>query len=361
LELGSGFNPEFTGAENVRLYGAVLGLSMAEIEMRYSDILAFAGIGDFVHQPLRTYSSGMAMRLAFAVAVSVEPRILIVDEALAVGDELFQRKCYSRIRQMQSTGCAILFVSHSGGQVIELCDRAVLLDDGECLGQGAPRDIVTGYHRLLYSPAPDRELARQAVRRSLEAGEPVAQRAAAAVRTTMSPEPEQRPQKPAEFYDPNLAPVSTVEYESRGARIGQPEITALDGTRVNCLSCGGEYNYVYAVVFERECFDVRFGMLIRSMAGMDLGAMGTAVPGRGIDCVTEGTTIVVKFRFRCSFLPGTYFMNAGCSGLVDGQDVFLHRRVDVACFRVLPQVHEEPRAGHVELSVESPCACWETL
>jgi lipopolysaccharide transport system ATP-binding protein len=153
LELGSGFNPEFTGRENVFLNGAILGLAHAEVRDRMPDILAFADIGEFVDHPVKTYSSGMALRLAFAVATAVAPRVLIVDEALAVGDEAFQRKCFARIEAIRETGAVVLFVSHSPQQVLELCDTALLLDHGEAIMQDEPRRVVAEYQRLLYAPA----------------------------------------------------------------------------------------------------------------------------------------------------------------------------------------------------------------
>src|SRR5439155_24116074 len=130
LELGAGFNPEFTGRENVYMNGAVLGLSQEEIDARFDDIAAFADIGDFIDQPVKTYSSGMYVRLAFAVSINVDPKILVVDEALAVGDELFQRKCYSRIENIKDSGATILLVTHSATPVAQMCAQALLLDRG---------------------------------------------------------------------------------------------------------------------------------------------------------------------------------------------------------------------------------------
>src|SRR3546814_8159183 len=127
LELGSGFNPEFSGRENAYLYGTVLGLARAHIEARFADIAAFAGIGEFMDQPVKTYSSGMYVRLAFAVAINATPEILVVDEALSVGDEAFQRKCFARLDQIRDAGATVLFVSHSAGPGIYLCDRAYQL------------------------------------------------------------------------------------------------------------------------------------------------------------------------------------------------------------------------------------------
>ena len=141
LELGAGFNPEFSGEENIFLNGAILGYSEADMRARYDAIARFAGLGDFLAQPVKTYSSGMAVRLAFAIATATEPDIFIVDEALAVGDEAFQRKCYARIRDMQEAGCTILFVSHAAQAVVDLCHRALLIDAGELLMDGAPNLI----------------------------------------------------------------------------------------------------------------------------------------------------------------------------------------------------------------------------
>ena len=131
LELGSGFNPEFTGRENVFMNGAVLGLDEEEISARFDDIAAFADIGQFIEQPVKTYSSGMYARLACAVAINVQPQILVVDETLSVGDEAFQRKCFARINEIRELGVAILFVSHSTAAIVELCDRAVLMEGGK--------------------------------------------------------------------------------------------------------------------------------------------------------------------------------------------------------------------------------------
>lgn len=165
LELGSGFNPEFTGRQNIFFNGQVLGLSQRQIEEKYDDIVAFADIGDFIDQPVKTYSSGMFVRLAFAVATSVEPDILVVDEALAVGDEAFQRKCYAKLEKIQERGGTILFVSHSAGTVIDLCDAAVLMSEGELLLYSTPKYVIDKYHKLIYAPAEKMSTVREEIRR----------------------------------------------------------------------------------------------------------------------------------------------------------------------------------------------------
>ncbi len=149
LELGAGFHPDLTGRENVYLNASILGLSKADTDARFDDILAFSGIGDFIDSQVKFYSSGMYVRLAFAVAVHTDPDILLVDEVLAVGDEAFQRKCLDKIREFQEQGCTIILVTHSLGQVVELCNRAVLLNRGEVVVDGDPADAVARFRDIL--------------------------------------------------------------------------------------------------------------------------------------------------------------------------------------------------------------------
>ena len=150
LELGSGFNPEFTGRENVYMNAAVLGLSKQEMEVRFDDIVAFADIGQFVDQPVKTYSSGMVVRLAFAVQSQIDPDILVVDEALSVGDAKFQAKCFERLRQLKENGTSILLVTHSSDQIVTHCSTAILLNSGRQIETGEPKHVVNRYMDLLF-------------------------------------------------------------------------------------------------------------------------------------------------------------------------------------------------------------------
>ena len=145
LELGSGFNPEFSGHDNVYLYGSLLGLSEPEIDARYDRILTFADIGQFIDLPVKTYSSGMLVRLAFSVAINIDPEILVVDEALAVGDARFTARCMTQLRKLQDRGIAILFVGHDLEAFARLCNRAYVLHDGHVVHEGDPRDSVSWY------------------------------------------------------------------------------------------------------------------------------------------------------------------------------------------------------------------------
>jgi lipopolysaccharide transport system ATP-binding protein len=352
LELGSGFNPEFTGRENVFLNAAMLGLSRGEIEARYDDIVAFSEIGDFMDQPVKTYSSGMYVRLAFSVSINVDPDILIVDEALSVGDEAFQRKCYARIRTIRDSGATILFVSHACAIVLELCDRAVLLDHGEQLLLGAPKPVISYYQKLMFAPpevaarlredfrAMDTQtLASQtAVDASGSNSTPEFQAGVAATASSLVPvTPADPTPSPSERFDPNLVPKSTIVYPSRGSRIENPRITRLDGSPVNILRRRREYEYRYDVHFDQTAQRVRFCMLIKSVTGLELGGFATPL-GQEVPIIRAGSVLEVAMRFRCTLAPGVYFNNAGILGEdATGVEQYLARMIDAVMFRVEPE------------------------
>jgi lipopolysaccharide transport system ATP-binding protein len=328
LELGAGFNPEFTGRENVYLNATILGLSQAEIDGRFDAIAAFADIGQFIEQPVKTYSSGMMVRLAFAVAINVDPEILIVDEALSVGDELFQRKCFSRIEAIRAKGATILFVSHSGGTIVELCNRAILLDAGELLCMGAPKQIVGRYQKLLYAPPSLKDSIRNAIHQTGD------QPDHSDTGTTTA---DAHKAQLLETFDPNFLPSSTIELESNGARIESPKVLTLSGTQVNNLIRGKTYVYTYRVKFSKSAVNVRFGMMIKTTAGVELGGCATVNPSKSSTyTVMADSTIQVEFRFVCALNTGVYFLNAGVRGDVNGEQTILHRLVDVVVFRVQP-------------------------
>jgi len=335
LELGSGFNPEFSGRENVYLYASILGLSPEQIDDKYEDILSFAEIGEFIDQPIKTYSSGMVVRLAFSVAINIEPQILIVDEALSVGDELFQRKCFSRIETIREMGATILFVSHSAGTIVELCDRAVLLDAGEMLASGSPKKIVGRYQKLLYAPVEKRQSIREQILVAYGQNDLSEDDSGCELQEEdgegVAPDQEQQ-----ESFDPFLKPSSSIEYESHGAFIEKPSITTLSGKKVNNLVRGRTYRYVYSVRFAKRASNVSFGMLIKTTSGVELGGSATAKsPGSSLT-VEAATDYTIDFQFRCALNPGVYFLNAGVIGEINGSQTYLHRIIDIAMFRVLP-------------------------
>jgi lipopolysaccharide transport system ATP-binding protein len=361
LELGAGFNPDFTGRENVFLNGTVLGLTRREIEARFDEIAAFADIGEFIEQPVKSYSSGMYVRLAFAVAIHVQPDILVVDEALSVGDEAFQRKCYARIEKIRDDGATVLFVSHSASAVLELCNRAILLDHGQMLAIGAPKTVVSRYQKMLYAPpemvasirerfllevaasvptiANDMQIETAGVGEVFSSGHPEVSRNVAGE------------YPPESYFDPGLVPQSTLRFASHGALIEDPHLETTGGQRVNVLRAGGEFIYTYTAHFQRTATAVRFGMLIKTISGVELGGGVSSTPMESIDVVEAGTTMRICFRFRCLLAPGTYFMNAGISGRIEEVETFLDRLVDAALFRV---AHDPDRlaTGFVDFHVQ---------
>lgn len=342
LELGAGFNPEFSGRENVYLNATVLGLTRSEIDDRFDAIAAFADIGEFMDQPVKNYSSGMYVRLAFAVAINVTPDILVVDEALAVGDEAFQRKCHARIERLRSDGATILFVSHAASMVVELCNRALLLDRGELLAQGSPRHVVSRYQKLLYAPSGRVEEVRARIRADSDSG----------VAITTSDGRSDGEASDGSYFDPGLVSQSTLNYPTLGVRIEDPHIQAPGGQRVNVLRPGSDYFYTYGVQFEQAAVGVRCGMLFRTTTGLELAGGASAIAGEGIDVVDAGSRIEVRFGFRCLLAPGVYFANAGVLGLNGESEQYLDRRIDAIMFRVLPDP-DRLATGLVDLGISA--------
>ena len=362
LELGAGFSPDFTGRENVYLNATVLGLTRREVDARFDDIAAFADIGEFIEQPVKTYSSGMYVRLAFAVAIHVEPDVLVIDEALAVGDEAFQRKCFARIEAIRKAGATVLFVSHSAGTVIELCDRVLLLDGGELIADGSPKQVIALYQKLLYAPAARvRELREQirldpsaamAVATALPAPDSADPEPVADVAGEAAAAPDDGPQP---WFDESLRPASTLAYDPQGASIEDPHLETTDGRRVNVLVAGRDYVYRYRVRFDRPAAGVRCGMMMRTVTGVEVCGAVSATPERAFPVVSANELLEVAFRFRCQLAPGVYFLNAGVLGLVGEAEAYLDRRIDVAMFRVLPD-SERLGTGLVDMDVRPSLA-----
>jgi lipopolysaccharide transport system ATP-binding protein len=321
LELGSGFNPEFTGRENVYLNAAVLGLTRDQVEAKFDEIERFADIADFIDQPVKTYSSGMQLRLAFAVQTAVEPEVLIVDEALSVGDEAFSRKCIARVNYLRQKGTSLLLVSHSSNLVTTLCDRALLIDRGCLKLVDSPKQVIARYHRLIFTgqddPSSSPELTPTAERQSDET-ETQAKLADESV------------------FDPALLHDAIVAYETKGLRISSPRIINSRGDRVNCLSHGLQYTYAYDVDVLEDCYGVVCMCGFRSKEGFELGGLRSHPQGSSFELLGGGTHLSVRFPFTCTFLPETFFLNAGVMGIVDGESTYLHRLVDVVQFKVLP-------------------------
>ena len=332
LELGAGFNREFTGRENVFLNATILGLSQQEIKTRFDAIAEFAEIDDFMDRPVKTYSSGMYMRLAFAVAINADPDILVVDEALSVGDEAFRRKCYARIEEIQSLGATILFVSHGISTILQLCSHAILLDQGELLMQGDPKSVTAQYQRLVNIPAAKSGIIRSEIKGlSAEAlskkNDPVGK-----------PIISSRPAKSTslESYDPTFVSKSAIEYETQGAIIKNVRLFNSDGELVNTVESGKRYTFSYSVLMQRDASNVGVGVLIKTFNGIEIGgAISNRIKEKNTNAYNAGEVLDVEMSFNCLLLPGVYFLNAGVRGTVDGAESYLHRIVDAFVFRVL--------------------------
>jgi lipopolysaccharide transport system ATP-binding protein len=305
LELGSGFDPEFTGRENVFLQGAILGIPRRELTESFGAIEAFASIGDFIDQPVKTYSSGMMVRLAFSVAVHVTPDILIVDEALAVGDTAFQSKCLDRIRRMQQDGVAILLVSHSANTIIEFCDRAAYLDHGRLVAVGGCREVIERYTNDLTSSE-----ARSATE---------SQAAVVAVPIDAS----------------NSSPPATPE-DTPATEIVAVEVTDADRQPKSCFVHGDEIRVSLDLVFHRANPAPCFGIQLKSTDDIALWATSTAYMNRRIAAVESGARMRFTWRLRAN-VGGSRFVIAVGAGDNASGEYRRHARLSYAGhFDVLP-------------------------
>ncbi|QXI16356.1 ABC transporter ATP-binding protein [Pseudomonas hamedanensis] len=327
LELGSGFNPEFTGHENVYMNAAILGLSRAEVDERYDDIAAFADIGEFIHQPVKTYSSGMIVRLAFAVQAMVDPDILIVDEALAVGDERFQRKCFARLDELKAKGTSILFVSHSGPQVVELCDRAILMERGERICTGSPMSVVRAYQKLIYAPADEQPRLIEEFRQI--GSEKVAIEAGEAIKTDGVEDKAPEDQ----YFDPGMVPESTTIYPEQGARIDTFEIFDKQGRRCNVLKAGADYDIVMTGELKESVSRVFFATHVRTVSGVVVTGQRFPDEGKYFDFDSADRAFKVTFSFKMVMLPGVYFVGGGVWS--EHEPTLCHRILDALMFRLV--------------------------
>lgn len=303
LELGSGFDPEFSGRQNVFFKGRILGLSQTEIEQKFDQIAAFADIGDFIEQPVKTYSSGMFVRLAFAVAIHVEPELLIVDEALAVGDIFFQQKCFRCLEQLRASGVTIIFVSHDSQSVVKLCDRAVILQNGCLIASGSPPDMVAKYAELYYSQFLSTEPLNKLDSTSNAAVE-IMPASGVAVETAKANTPQIAPPEPQEF----------IRDFSKGFRYGcltglmtGISLTGLDGKLKTTFLVGEEVILSVQIrEYTSEIHPLNLGFQIKDRMGQILIGTSTCLLEKKISPVQFGQPFTCQFKFRLSIIPGTY-------------------------------------------------------
>ena len=344
LELGAGFNPDATGRENIFINGAILGLSADDIQGRIAEIIDFADIGVFLDRPVKLYSSGMYVRLAFAIAISINPDILIIDEALSVGDAAFQRKCFTRIENLKKHGTTILFVSHSETTVVELCDRAILLNEGEKICEGKPKFVMGLYNRILNANEASLEATLLTIR--AEAASTHRQR-----HNEDSDNTDTELDSKVDFYDPNLIPKSTITYESHGATIGNAQLHNAKGSKVNILQRGASYVFSYEVHFDKLLHDVRFSFLVKTIRGIEVGGIASNTETLMTSDFPAGTVVTLSFPFKCLLTSDQYFLNAGVLAIVNGEEIFAHRILDLYTFNVQP-VERDTVTGVVDFGVK---------
>lgn len=308
LELGAGFNMEYNGIENVYLNGTMMGFSEEEIAAKLDDILAFADIGDYVYQPVKTYSSGMFVRLAFAVAINIEPEILIVDEALSVGDVFFQAKCYHKFEEFKQMGKTIVFVSHDLSSIQKYCDRVILLNKGEKLGEGPARDMIDAYKQVLVGqyqiPEEEGSLLDDEQIRSLAAKQ--------------------------SGHNPQL-----LEYGTKEAEIFDYYITDEKGVRTTAIVKGTKFTIHYKVRFYADKPAPIFTYKFKNARGTEITGTNTMYEKAFLESVSAGDVKEVSFTQVMSLQGGEYLLSIGCTGF-EG-DVFqaYHRLYDVLNITVI--------------------------
>lgn len=309
LELGSGFNPEFTGRENIYLNGVILGFSRQEMDKRFDEIVSFADIGDHLDQPIKTYSSGMTVRLAFAVQACVSPQVLIVDEALSVGDEKFQRKCFEYIEKLRKDGCSILLVTHSTATVEKFCQRGVLLHKGEMRGIGPAKEIVDQYHALLYSD----EKAYLRYQASRDANQH-----SSALQNQHAKE------------DTPSSGLSTEDNSGLRAVISGWDIFDTQGNPCEQYQTGDIFKVKLLIDVLSSVEEIQAGMLMRTVEGVSAFGTSTLYHKKNITAPQKGSRYEVEFEVKVSLCAGSYFITLAIAEAVSHSDMrYLDRKTDV--------------------------------
>lgn len=323
LELGAGFNSDYTGIENIYMNGTMMGFSRKEMDAKLQDILDFADIGDFVYQPVKTYSSGMFVRLAFALAINVEPEILIVDEALSVGDVFFQSKCYRRMEEIREKGTTILMVTHDMGSIIKYCDRVVLLNKGNFVAQGEPGHMVDLYKKILANQMDSLEEELEEM-------------------NDFSGEQEKEHQKEKTYRhgeglmkEKITINANRTEYGDGRAEIYDLGLFDQRGNLTNLLLKGENFTIKEKIRFNASLESPIFTYTIKDKKGTDLSGTNTMYEGADIRPVGPGDEYEVSFTQKMTLQGGEYLLSMSCTGFEMGEHVVYHRLYDVANITVI--------------------------
>lgn len=303
LELGAGFNMEYTGVENVYLNGTMCGFTREEVDAKLQDILDFADIGDFVNQPVKTYSSGMFVRLAFAVAINIEPEILIVDEALSVGDVFFQTKCYKKFEEFKEMGKTILFVSHDLSSINQYCDRAILLNKGDMMAEGTPKEMISLYKKIMVRQT-------EATNRSFTGIE--------------------KSEIPGELWKSHYTINPTLdEYGTGEAEIIDFAIMDEEGGYTNCIQKGSQFSIKSKVRFNTQLENPIFTYSFKNVKGVAITGTNTMFEHVDVGTVKPGDIYVATFTQDMFLQGGEYLLSISCTGFQNGEFNAYHRLYDV--------------------------------
>lgn len=319
LELGAGFNMEYTGLENVYLNGTMIGFSREEIDAKLQDILDFADIGDFINQPVKTYSSGMFVRLAFAVAINIDPEILIVDEALSVGDVFFQTKCYHKFEEFKKMGKTILFVSHDLGSIAKYCDRVVLLNQGVKLAEGAPREMIDIYKKIIV----------KGKTQDIKKVEDVQQKVNSLITS--------QAHDGRHWNDHYRINPKVNEYGTKQAEIIDFAIIDEHGIYTNSIVKGTQFKICSKVLFHEAINDPIFTYTIKTLRGTDITGTNTMFEKQSVGIAKAGEVYVATFEQEMNLQGGEYLLSISCTGFVEGELKAYHRLYDVVNITVISE------------------------
>lgn len=310
LELGAGFNMEYTGIENVYLNGMMMGFSQEEMDTRLAEILKFADIGDFVNQPCKTYSSGMFVRLAFAVAINIDPEILIVDEALSVGDVFFQAKCYKKFEDFKEQGKTIIFVSHDISSVAKYCDRVILLNRGVKLSEGNPKDTINLYKKVLLNHS-----------QNITSGQ---------VLSEIPPDAQNNLWKVNYQLNPEVN-----EYGTGEAEIIDFALVDEYGSYTNCIQKGTSFEIKSKVLFQTDVQDPIFTYTFKTVQGTAVTGSNTMYEKVSVGLAKASEVYVASFKQNMDLQGGEYLLSISCTGYVGGEFRAYHRLYDVVSVTVI--------------------------
>jgi lipopolysaccharide transport system ATP-binding protein len=337
LELGSGFSPDFTGRENVRLNASLLGLSADETDAAFDQIVAFADIGDFIDQPVKTYSTGMMLRLAFAVQTAVEPELLIVDEALAVGDAKFQKKCFARLEKLRSKGTTILFVTHDTNTILQVCTKALILEAGRIHAEGDPHSVSRQYHRLLFAEVDSDQKSYAQVQRDASPAPTVTPETEPSATDQSNDEDSTGSGDAAPSVTPPAAASREVRYGGREVEIVEFGLKNAQGERVAELESGEEVLFYFHARFNKTVDEpVAYGFLISNARGVEVYGTKAALFQKLLPPSSPGSRFECQLRLRVPLVPQTYFLTVALARDESSGDIaYYDYRFDCLEFKVV--------------------------